>query len=131
MMIPTRRSACLEEHIEELAAKIESCRKFILASRIAVAAGSFVRRTLVGAIGLSSGSWQWRSRYCSAALLYGFEQEHRKRGDEGDGRSRVGARAPRSKTSIRVSFHSEEAHRCSGGIAKTLPTSRERAQIPR
>ena len=27
----------LEEHIEELAAKIESCRKFILASRIAVA----------------------------------------------------------------------------------------------
>ena len=32
----------LEGHIEELAAKIESCRKFILASRIAVAAGGLV-----------------------------------------------------------------------------------------
>ena len=41
----------LEEHIEELAAKIESCRKFILASRIAVAAGGLVlAATLVGAI---------------------------------------------------------------------------------
>ena len=29
----------LEEHVEELAAKIESCNKFILASRIAVAGG--------------------------------------------------------------------------------------------
>jgi hypothetical protein len=29
----------IEEHIEELAAKIESCRKFILAARIAVAGG--------------------------------------------------------------------------------------------
>jgi uncharacterized membrane protein len=32
----------LEARIEELAAKIESCRKFILASRIAVACGSGV-----------------------------------------------------------------------------------------
>ena len=32
----------LEEHIEELAAKIESCRKFILASRIAVACGGLL-----------------------------------------------------------------------------------------
>ena len=32
----------LEEHIEELAAKLESCRKFILASRIAVAAGGLL-----------------------------------------------------------------------------------------
>jgi predicted NBD/HSP70 family sugar kinase len=32
----------LEEHIEELAAKIESCRKFMLASRIAVAGGGLV-----------------------------------------------------------------------------------------
>ena len=32
----------LEEHVEELAAKIESCRKFILASRIAVAAGGLL-----------------------------------------------------------------------------------------
>jgi len=41
----------LEEHVEELAAKIESCRKFILASRIAVAGGGLVlTATLVGAI---------------------------------------------------------------------------------
>jgi hypothetical protein len=32
----------LEAHIEELAAKIESCRKFILASRIVVAGGGIV-----------------------------------------------------------------------------------------
>jgi hypothetical protein len=32
----------IEERIEELAAKIESCRKFILASRIAVAGGGLV-----------------------------------------------------------------------------------------
>jgi glycine cleavage system regulatory protein len=32
----------LEEHIEELAAMIESCRKFILVSRIAVAGGGLV-----------------------------------------------------------------------------------------
>lgn len=41
----------LEEHIEELAAEIESCRKFILASRIAVAGGGVVLAAmLVGAI---------------------------------------------------------------------------------
>ena len=41
----------LEEHIEELAAKIESCRKFILASRIAVAGGGIVLASmLLGAI---------------------------------------------------------------------------------
>ena len=41
----------LEEHVEELAAKIESCRKFILASRIAVAGGGFVLAAmLVGVI---------------------------------------------------------------------------------
>ena len=41
----------LEEHIEELAAKIESCRKFILASRIAMAGGGVVLAAmLVGAI---------------------------------------------------------------------------------
>jgi hypothetical protein len=32
----------LEEHIEELAAKIESCRKFMLAARIAVAGGGLI-----------------------------------------------------------------------------------------
>jgi hypothetical protein len=41
----------LEERIEELVAKIESCRKFILASRIAVAGGGLVLAAiLVGAI---------------------------------------------------------------------------------
>ena len=41
----------LEERIEELAAKIESCRKFILASRIAVTVGGLVLAAmLVGAI---------------------------------------------------------------------------------
>jgi hypothetical protein len=41
----------LEEHIEELAAKLESCRKFILASRIAAAGGGLVLAAmLVGAI---------------------------------------------------------------------------------
>jgi hypothetical protein len=41
----------LEEQIEELAAKIESCRKFILASRIAVAGGGILLASmLLGAI---------------------------------------------------------------------------------
>ena len=41
----------LEEHIEELSAKIESCRKFILASRIAMAGGGIVLAAmLVGAV---------------------------------------------------------------------------------
>ena len=40
-----------EERIEELAAKIDSCRKFILAARIAVAGGGVVLAAmLVGAI---------------------------------------------------------------------------------
>ena len=37
----------LEEHTEELAAKIESCRKFILAARIAVAGGGVVLAALL------------------------------------------------------------------------------------
>jgi uncharacterized protein with ACT and thioredoxin-like domain len=41
----------LEEHIEELSVKIESCRKFILASRIAIAGGGVVLAAmLLGAI---------------------------------------------------------------------------------
>jgi hypothetical protein len=41
----------LEEDSEELAAKLESCRKFILVSRIAVAGGGLVLAAmLVGAI---------------------------------------------------------------------------------
>jgi hypothetical protein len=41
----------LEEYIEQLAAKIESCRKFILAARIAAAGGGVVLAAmLVGVI---------------------------------------------------------------------------------
>ena len=41
----------LEGHIEELAAKIENCRKFILVSRIAMAGGGIVlAATLLGAV---------------------------------------------------------------------------------
>ena len=41
----------LEEHIEGLAAKIESCRKFILAARIAVGGGGLVLAAmLIGVI---------------------------------------------------------------------------------
>jgi cob(I)alamin adenosyltransferase len=39
---PREEIVRLEERIEQLAAKIESCRKFILASRIAVAGGGLV-----------------------------------------------------------------------------------------
>jgi hypothetical protein len=39
---PRREIARLEEHIEGLTDKIESCRKFILAARIVLAAGAVV-----------------------------------------------------------------------------------------
>jgi hypothetical protein len=46
----------LEEHIEDLAEKIESCRKFILASRIAVPGGVLVLSgMLFGAIRFDPG----------------------------------------------------------------------------
>ena len=45
----------LEERIEELAAKIENCRKFILASRVAVALGGLLLLTwLLGVVPLRS-----------------------------------------------------------------------------
>jgi hypothetical protein len=48
---PHEKIVRLEEHIEELAAKLESCRKFILVARIAVAGGGLVLAAmLVGAI---------------------------------------------------------------------------------
>ena len=48
---PHDEIARLEEHIEKLAAKIESCRKFILASRIAMAGGGIVLAAMfLGAI---------------------------------------------------------------------------------
>jgi hypothetical protein len=41
----------LEENIEELAAKLESCRKFVLVARIALASGGLVLAAmLIGAI---------------------------------------------------------------------------------
>jgi hypothetical protein len=47
----------LEERIEELCAKIESCRKFILASRIAVTGGGIgLAAMLVGAIRFDLGT---------------------------------------------------------------------------
>jgi hypothetical protein len=48
---PREEIVRLEEYIEQLAAKIESCRKFILAARIAVAGGGVVLAAmLVGVI---------------------------------------------------------------------------------
>jgi hypothetical protein len=66
----------LEERIvEELAATIESCRKFILASRIAVAGGGLLlaRGCCSVQSGPISGSWPRRFRCCSAALLHGVQ----------------------------------------------------------
>jgi hypothetical protein len=58
---PHEKIGRIEEHIEELAVKLESCRKFILASRVAVAgSGLVLAAILVGAIrsdlGLMSAS---------------------------------------------------------------------------
>jgi hypothetical protein len=39
---PRREIARLEEHIESLTDKMENCRKFILAARVALAAGALV-----------------------------------------------------------------------------------------
>jgi len=39
MRDPREQIARLEQHIERLAAKVESCRKFVLASRVAIALG--------------------------------------------------------------------------------------------
>ena len=76
----------LEAHIEELAAKIEICRKFILASRIAIAGGGIALAAMFLA---QSGSirprWRPRSRLCSAALSCGFKRQHRTGSGEGIG----------------------------------------------
>jgi len=78
----------LEEHIDELAAKMESCRKFILVSRIATAGGGFVLAAmLLGAIRLSrrngGGGRGVTRRHCRV----GFKRQHRKGSSErvGDG----------------------------------------------
>jgi len=48
---PHEQIVRLEAHIEELAARIESCRKFILAARIAMVGGSLVfAAMLIGAM---------------------------------------------------------------------------------
>jgi hypothetical protein len=54
---PRDEIARLETRIEELAARIESCRKFMLASRLAVAAGgALLAAALFGAIWLSAAA---------------------------------------------------------------------------
>lgn len=59
----------LEEHIEELAAKIESCRKFILAARVATWGGGIVLASmLLGAIRADPAAMAG----ASAALLGGI-----------------------------------------------------------
>ena len=53
---PYEKIVHLEERIDELDAKIESCRKFILASRMAITGGAAVlAATLVGAIRFDPG----------------------------------------------------------------------------
>jgi hypothetical protein len=53
---PQNQIVLLEERIEELAAKVESCRKFILASRIAVPGGAVVLAGMLsGAITFNPG----------------------------------------------------------------------------
>ena len=48
---PRGEIARLEEHIEQLAAKIENCQKFVLASRVAIALGGILLLGIVfGAI---------------------------------------------------------------------------------
>jgi hypothetical protein len=64
----------IEEQIEELATKIESCRKFILApGSLSQAEDCFWPQCSSVGSGPISGSWPGRSRYCSAALLYGVQ----------------------------------------------------------
>jgi hypothetical protein len=59
----------LEAHIDELAAKIENCRKFILAARVATWGGGIVLAAmLVGAIRLDPATMAG----ASAALLGGI-----------------------------------------------------------
>ena len=62
----------LKEQIEELAAKIESCSKFILAAQIAGRWGSCLDRNARRGNPIRSRIlWQREFRYCSAALLHG------------------------------------------------------------
>ena len=53
---PHDEIARLEDRIEELAEKIESCRKFILVSRIAVAGGTLTLAAIIfGVVGFDPG----------------------------------------------------------------------------
>jgi hypothetical protein len=50
---PREEIALLERRVEELAAKIENCRKFIIASRVAVVLGGLLLAAgMTGAVGL-------------------------------------------------------------------------------
>ena len=77
----------LEAHIEELAAKIENCRKFILASRIAMAGRRHcLRRDAPRRNPVRSGRDGGRGhggtrRHCRV----GFKLQHRKGSGEGIG----------------------------------------------
>ena len=80
----------LEAHIEELAAKIESCRKFMLASRIAMAGGGIVLAAMfLGAIRFDPAEQRRdRGRHRGVARRHcrvGFKRQHRKRSGEGIG----------------------------------------------
>ena len=80
----------LEAHIDELAAKIENCRKFILAARVATWGGGVILvAMLVGAIRLDPATMAG----ASAALLggivvWGLKQQHHAGSKEGNGRGR-------------------------------------------
>jgi hypothetical protein len=77
----------LEEHIEEPHAKIESCQKFILASRIAVVGGGIVLvAMLVGAIRFDLGQWRQRSPHFSGDCRLGFKCQHGQGSSEGNRR---------------------------------------------
>ena len=121
----------LEEHIEELAAKIESCRKFILAARIAVAGGVAYfgrdagRGNPVRSRAHGSGGLVIARRHC----CMGFKQQYRKRGDEGASRIRVGARS--SDRTHQSACHFIAKRRTDLAEASPEPpTSRECADTP-
>ena len=85
----------LEEHIEELAAKIESCRKFVQVSRVAVAGGTLVLAAmLVGAIQSDLGLLAAAvSLLLGGIVVWGSNSSTAKEATKELARSRVGARS--------------------------------------
>ena len=77
----------LETHIEELAAKIESCRKFTLASRVSMAGGGIVLAAMLLGIQARSGRNGGSDRGVARGhCRVGFKRQHRKGSGEGVGR---------------------------------------------